>query len=178
MSHRVVEEWMGESIETLADLLPAEPRAICVGSNPSPISVAEGHYYRGPLGKLFFRRLRSVGLLAPTWDGFEDDAAFASGVGFTDVVKRPTSRATGVTRDELRHGAAMLDRKLRAQRTPLVIFTYKVGAEQLFGRFAGHGFVAGLELAGSTVFVMPGPMERTDRVDLALAALREHLSSR
>jgi double-stranded uracil-DNA glycosylase len=178
VGHRVVEDWMGEQVETLADLIPADPRAICVGINPSPISVEEGHYYRGPLGKLFFRRLRSVGLLLPTWEGFEDDAAFAVGIGFTDVVKRPTSRATGVTKDELRHGGELLRAKLTMINAPLVIFTYKVGAEQVFGRFEGRGFVAGLELGGAPVFVMPGPMERTDRVDLALGTLRDHLAAR
>jgi TDG/mug DNA glycosylase family protein len=168
---------MGEPVETLADLIPDRPRAICVGINPSPISVEHGHYYRGPLGLRFFGRLRQVGLLPAVSEGWEDDVGYELGVGFTDVVKRPTPRATGVTREELRHGADLLERKLTAVAAPLVIFTYKVGAEQVFGRFKGHGFVDGLQLAGSTVFVMPGPMERQDRVDVALAALRDHVAS-
>jgi hypothetical protein len=39
--HRVVVDRMGFEVETLADLLPAHPRAVCVGINPAPTSVAE-----------------------------------------------------------------------------------------------------------------------------------------
>ena len=36
MSHRVTEEWMGERVETLEDLLRPGLRAICIGINPAP----------------------------------------------------------------------------------------------------------------------------------------------
>jgi TDG/mug DNA glycosylase family protein len=170
--HRVTELWMGRPVETLADLVPAPLRVLCVGANPSPISVTLGHYYQGPLGKRFYARLGLAGILPDTGGRWEDDVAFEAGIGFTDVVKRPTARATGVTRDELRHGGRLLAEKLARLGPRLVIFTYKVGATQVFGPFPGHGFVDGLQLAGSEVFVMPGPMERQDRVDAALAALR------
>jgi TDG/mug DNA glycosylase family protein len=45
MSHRIVEVWMGSRVETLADLIPTDPRVLCVGINPAPISVAAGHYF-------------------------------------------------------------------------------------------------------------------------------------
>jgi hypothetical protein len=35
---------MGEKAETLADLLRPGLRAVVVGINPSPVSVAAGHY--------------------------------------------------------------------------------------------------------------------------------------
>jgi Uracil DNA glycosylase superfamily len=92
--HRVILKWMGSEVETLADLLPAHPRAVCVGINPAPTSVAVGHYYHGPQGQRFFARLIQATLLQPIRDGFEDDAAVASGIGFTDVVKRPTRELT------------------------------------------------------------------------------------
>jgi hypothetical protein len=34
--HRVIVEWMGEQVETLADLFPVPLRAMCVGINPAP----------------------------------------------------------------------------------------------------------------------------------------------
>ena len=46
MSHRIVADWMGTTVETLADLMPASPRAVIVGVNPAPSSVAAGHYYQ------------------------------------------------------------------------------------------------------------------------------------
>lgn len=63
MSHRVTEQWMGEPVETLADLLQPGLFAVCVGINPSPVSVERGHYYQGRLGQRFYGRLRRVGLL-------------------------------------------------------------------------------------------------------------------
>jgi hypothetical protein len=65
--------------------------------NPAPTSVQAGHYYQGNLGQRFFARLRQARLLEYVEDGYEDDAAFASGIGFTDVVKRPTARADEVS---------------------------------------------------------------------------------
>lgn len=61
--HQSLESWMGNTFLTLADLWPAYPKAVVVGINPTPRSVAAGHYYQGAYGKRFFARLRSVGIL-------------------------------------------------------------------------------------------------------------------
>jgi hypothetical protein len=53
--HRVTVDWMGHRVETLADLMRPGLRAVCVGINPSPVSVAAGHYYQARLGQAFFR---------------------------------------------------------------------------------------------------------------------------
>jgi hypothetical protein len=55
--HRVAEEWMGASVLTLGDLLRPGLYAVVVGINPSPVSVAAGHYYQGQIGQRFFKRL-------------------------------------------------------------------------------------------------------------------------
>lgn len=163
---------MGEEVETLEDLLARDLRGVVVGINPSPVSVAAGHYYQGRVGQTFFRRLSEADIL-PEGDGFEDDRAFASGLGFTDVVKRPTPRAADVAHDELEHGRELLEAKLRAHEVTRVLFTFKGAAVVLLGAFDGHGLRPGAPLAGAEVFVMPGPYEATDRVSRALDALRE-----
>ena len=38
---------MGNQVQTLADLFRHGLRAVVVGINPSPVSVAAGHYYQG-----------------------------------------------------------------------------------------------------------------------------------
>jgi TDG/mug DNA glycosylase family protein len=144
MSHRVAEEWMGTTVETLADLIPHNPRIICVGINPSPISVAAGHYYQGQLGRRFFSRLRQVGLLPPDLVGWENDAAYSLGIGFTDVVKRSTGSSVEVDAAELRHGATILAAKLETWGAPLVVFVFKGAAGQVLGRLKGNGFVPGV----------------------------------
>ena len=153
---------MGERVTTLEDLLRPELRAVCVGINPAPPSVEAGHYYQGRLGQAFFARLREAGILPARFDGYEDDAAFAAGIGFTDIVKRPTASAKQVKAAEYAHGRVLLEAKLAKYRPQLVIFTFKKTAQTLFGSFAGNGFVPGLQLADSEVFVMPGPYENAE----------------
>lgn len=150
---------MGEQVTTLEDLLRSGLRAVCVGVNPAPPSVEAGHYYQGRLGQGFFARLRQAGVLPASFDGSEDDAAFAAGIGFTDIVKRPTASAREVKVAEFEHGRELLDAKLAEHKSEFVIFTFKKTAQTLFGSFAGNGFVPGLKLAHSDAFVMPGPYE-------------------
>jgi TDG/mug DNA glycosylase family protein len=171
MGHRVTETWRGEAVQTLEDLLRPGLRAVCVGINPSTVSVETGHYYQGRLGKLFFSRLRQAGLIGMAPPGSEDDSAFAEGIGFTDIVKKPTSRASGLSNEDYQAGKPLLIEKLERYRPSLVIFTFKKTATVVCGSFAGHGFVKGVEVASIPAFVMPGPYEKTERVTAALESL-------
>lgn len=150
---------MGRTITTLEDLLRPDLRAVCVGINPAPTSVDAGHYYQGRLGQGFFARLRQAGVLPTGYDGYEDDVALASGIGFTDIVKRPTRSAGDVQPAEFDHGRDLLEAKLVEHKPGLVIFTFKKAAQELFGSFPGNGFVPSLTLADIESFVMPGPHE-------------------
>jgi TDG/mug DNA glycosylase family protein len=149
---------MGEPIETLEDLLRPGLDAVCVGINPTPTSVAAGHYYQGGAGRRVLARLRDAGAIPPVdKDQFDDDSAFAAGVGFTDVVKRPTSNARQLRRAEFDYGRGLLAEKLDAVEPKVVIITFREAAVRLFGK----GTVPGVTLAGADVFVMPGPYERS-----------------
>jgi TDG/mug DNA glycosylase family protein len=174
--HRVTEDWLGDEVPTLADLLGPGLRGVVVGINPSTVSVAAGHYYQGRLGQRFFSGLLDAGVL-PVGDGFEDDRAFKAGLGFTDVVKRATARETGLRTGELLHGRKRLEVRLAELAVPRIIFTYKTAAATLLGRFDGFGLRPGRPLAGAEVFVMCGPMaKRIDRAH-AIRDLREWWSS-
>jgi double-stranded uracil-DNA glycosylase len=175
--HQVTLDSSGEKVETLADLLRPGLRAVCVGINPSPVSVAAGHYYQGSLGRRFWQRLQEAGVIEEAGTGREDDAAFLSGIGFTDIVKRPTPRADAITAAELAEGRELLEERLRRYKPALLIFTYKKTATTLFGRFDGHGHRPEFELANARVFVMPGPYERRDLVTAALNDLRGMIES-
>jgi TDG/mug DNA glycosylase family protein len=177
-SHRVVVDWMGKRVETLEDLLRPGLRAVCVGINPSQVSVEAGHYYQGRLGKLFFARLREVGLLPANAAGFEDDALYAEGVGFTDIVKRPTARAQELRLKEFEYGRSALVEKLTDAGAPLVIFTYKKTAEVLLGRFGGSGLLPARDALPGDLYVMPGPYARGNEVAAKLGELRDYLTRR
>jgi TDG/mug DNA glycosylase family protein len=167
---------MGGEVETLEDLVAPGLRAVCVGINPSPVSVAAGHYYQGRAGQRFFGRLREAGVIPRALEGYEDDVAFDSGIGFTDIVKRPTASAKELRAAEYEHGREVLEAKLGRFRPQLVIFTFKRTAQVLFGRFSGNGFVPGLELAHRHVFVMPGTYESGDTARKTLRVLAEGFS--
>lgn len=174
VGHRVTMDWMGEQVETLADLFPPEPRAICVGINPAPTSVAAGHYYQGRHGQRFFGRLRQAGILNGVIDGFEDDAAVADRIGFTDVVKRPTATAALLTTREMRHGKMLLVEKLGKIDAPVLIFSFKAAAAELIGPFEGNGWLR-QTFAGARLFVMPGPYETKTTATPTIASLRAGL---
>ncbi len=156
--HRVSMDWMGKQVETLADLFPPSPRAICVGLNPAPTSVQAGHYYQGRQGQRFFNRLQQARVLPVSLEGFEDDIAVTKGIGFTDVAKRPTLSADLVTREEIKHGARLLAAKLELAAAPVLIFPFKAAAVALVGRFDGNGWLH-RRFGASQLFVMPGPYE-------------------
>jgi len=172
MSHRVTEEWMSDQVETLEDLLRPGLHAVCIGINPAAMSVAAGHYYQGRLGQQFYERLRCAGLL-PRALGWEDDLAFDNGIGFTDIVKRPTARATEVRPEEFAYGREVLREKLETGKPRLVIFTFKKTAEVLLGPVAGHGLISSRKLGRAPVFVMPGPYAPGAEVAARLRELAE-----
>lgn len=161
---------MGERILTLRSLLRPGLRAVVVGINPSPVSVAAGHYYQGTLGRRLWARLRDARVL-PGGEGVEDDRAYAAGIGFTDAVKRPTPRGHHLRPGELAHGRGLLEAELAAAAAPKVIFAFKTAADALLGKFDGHGLLEGRTFAGAEIFVMPGPMERKDHADRSLRQL-------
>jgi TDG/mug DNA glycosylase family protein len=177
MNQRVTEEWMGQQVETLEDLLRPALRAVCIGINPAPTSVRAGHYYQGRLGQQFYERIRRAGLL-PATSGWEDDLAFENGIGFTDIVKRATAKASEVRPDEYAHGRDLLRAKMQAVQPRLVIFTFKKTAEVLFGPIAGNGLINERDLAGAPIFVMPGPYAPRRAVERRLSELRDLVDHR
>jgi len=106
---------MGQPVETLKNLLRPGLRAVCIGINPSPVGVAAGHDYQGRVGQRFFSRLRRAGVIGGRV-GFEDELAYAAGVGFTDIVKRPTARAADVRAEEFESGRQIAAKAARAGR--------------------------------------------------------------
>lgn len=165
---------MGDEVETLADLLPESPRAVCVGINPAPPSVAAGHYFQGRQGQRFYARLRQAGIIPPTTGAFEDDEAVAVGIGFTDVVKRPTARSDEVPDTEMRYGVQLLRAKMEAVHPPALIFPFKRAAVVLVGKFDGNGWLDH-NFAGSDLFVMPGPYESSVTANATIASLATRL---
>ncbi|MEA2608562.1 MAG: hypothetical protein QOJ75_805 [Chloroflexota bacterium] len=169
----------GRAVETLADLPPLRDRLLFVGLNPSPVSVAAGHYHQGRLGRTFWRRLMLAGVLPPD-TGIEtaDDALVAAGHGITDLLKVPTPR-DGASDAELTMGVGPLWQKIALWRPGAVVFIYKRGASISAGRplTESLGQLSGVALAGRPCFLMPGPYAPVEQVDVGLNVLRNLASA-
>ena len=164
----------GLPVETLADLPPEPGRLLFVGLNPSPVSVAAGHYHQGRLGRTFWQRLVAATILpAGTPVDAADDALVAQGHGITDLLKLPTARDEA---DEgtLRVGVGLLWRKVAIWRPAAVVFVYKRGAEACAGRRIPEpwGRVDGMALAARPCFLMPGPYATRTDVEAGLNVIR------
>ena len=164
----------GLPVETLADLPPEPGRLLFVGLNPSPVSVAAGHYHQGRLGRTFWRRLVAAGVLPAGTDiDRADDALAAGGHGITDMRKVPTARDTA-TDAELRAGVGRLWQKTALWRPAAVVFVYKRAAEACAGHRLAEswGHVEGLAMAARPCFLMPGPYASRETVDEGLNVIR------
>jgi TDG/mug DNA glycosylase family protein len=172
--HRITLVLDGLPVETLADLPPEPGRLLFVGLNPSPVSVEAGHYHQGRLGRNFWRRLVTAGILPPGTDlGGADDALVTEGHGITDLLKLPTPRDTA-SETQLRAGVGPLFQKVAIWRPTAVVFVYKRAAEACAGRRIPEpwGQVEGLALAARPCFLMPGPYAPGAEVVAGLTVIR------
>jgi TDG/mug DNA glycosylase family protein len=120
---------MPDTEPTLPDLLRRGLDVVFVGINPSRFSVAQGHYFARTTNRFWpcfsrstlsqpVRQALGVDRLNPAHDRLLPDF----GIGFTDVVKRPTARAEEVTLAEFTSGAAQLADKLKDQAPRIACF--------------------------------------------------------
>lgn len=119
-------------VPTLRELVGSGSHTVFVGLNPSPGSVAAGHYYQGRLGRQFWRCMERSGIggLCPSDQGREDLVLFRQGFGFLDLVRRPTRSASEIRTREWKEGIASLPQRLSgATRSPCVVFVYKSAAD-------------------------------------------------
>lgn len=164
--------WRGDSIKTLKDV-PSKPNGIMlIGINPSPPSVQAGHYYQGRLGRRLWARLERLGLIIAGTNGREDEDFANSGNGLTDIVKRPTARASDLDDEDLTYGAALVRKKIRSWKPSLILFSFQAAANRLVGKATRAG--SGPLCEGAPTFLLSGPYastEETAKIDRELIQL-------
>lgn len=172
-------EWMGESVLTLDDVWPEQPRGMIVGLNPAPASVAVGHYYQGTVGQRQLLRLAGAGLFQRPEVGvtYFERAALDAGIGFTDVVKRPTRGEKDVSPEEIELGREALNAELEAHGVPLVVCVFRHPVTALLGTSGRPGFQARTTRWGGRVFRMPGPFAAAEEVSQAMADLSQAITA-
>jgi mismatch-specific thymine-DNA glycosylase len=158
----------GKEIDTLAERLRPGLRAIIVGINPSPVSVLAGHYYQGQLGKRLWRRLVAHGILHDLPAGKEDDAAFAQGFGFADLIRRPTATSAELSGTEITAAVPGLVKRLRPYRTdnPLILYVFKA---------AERATAPSLQKEGFRTVRLPGPYLAQQMVNEIMSKIAREL---
>jgi double-stranded uracil-DNA glycosylase len=129
-------------------------RVLFVGINPSLRSAEVGHNFARP-GNRFWPTLHAAGFTPRRLRPEEDRELPAYGIGLTNLSFRPTRAAAELTPEELREGAAALERLVRAHRPRLVAVVGLVAYRAAFGRPKAVMGLQGDRVAGRPLWVLP-----------------------
>ena len=148
-------------MDTLPDYLKVGLDIVFVGLNPSVYSARVGHYFANPRNR-FWRALNASGLVGVELSPEQDHTLLDHGIGFTDVVKRPTPQASALTSRDYRLWATELKKKL-FKFQPLICCFQGLTAHRAYLKYA-DGVEQKPELGPqertigrSRVFVVPNP---------------------
>jgi TDG/mug DNA glycosylase family protein len=145
--------WVLRREPTLADLVAPKLGALLVGLNPSGVAAETGVPYGGATNR-FWGAAVDAGLVpAPRdpWRAFSE-----AHVGFSDLVKRATPRADGLTKAEYAAGAERL-RTIVAWLEPRVVcFAGLTGYRTAVDATAVEGEQPA-RFGGARAYVMPNP---------------------
>lgn len=139
------------------DLLRPGLRLVFCGYNPSLMSGRSGHHYAHP-GNRFWRLLYAVGITGRLYAPEEDELLLDLGIGFTNLASRPTRSADELSREEIRAGAAELQKKLELYRPAAVAYT-GIGVYRWFRSTSkvSWGTQSTCAVAGTTDVIVPSP---------------------
>lgn len=135
---------------TIADTVGPGLRVLMCGLNPSLHAADAGVGYVGP-GNRFWRAATEAGLVVRQRDA---RGALAGGVGMTDLVKRATTRAGEVRREEFRAGAGRVERLVAWLRPRVVCFVGLQGYRVAVDSKAAPGW-QDRAFGGVATYVMP-----------------------
>ena len=152
---------MAERMRTLPDYLAPGLDIVFVGLNPGLTSVSAGHYFAMPRNR-FWPAVNRSGLLRKRLDARNDRLALDQGIGFTDVVKRPSAGSSNLRADDFRRWAPCLRKKIERFQPRIVCFQ-GVTAYRSYLRYAEGAREQpelGLQsrvIGRSSVFLVPNP---------------------
>jgi TDG/mug DNA glycosylase family protein len=156
-------------LETLPDLLRDGLDVVFVGINPSVFSVERGHYFARPTNRFWpclsrsilsqrARQALSVERLGPE----HDRALLDQGIGFTDLVKRATAKASELAPSEFAPAVRHLLAKLERHRPRIACFHGVTGFRPVHRLLTGQVSEIklgpqGLLLGPTRVYLVPNP---------------------
>jgi double-stranded uracil-DNA glycosylase len=119
-------------LEPIPDHLEKGLRLLFIGFNPSVRSAETGHHYANRNNR-FWNILYQAGITDRKYEPNEDRDLLKEGIGFTNIVARPTKAAADITREEYIEGAKLLREKLAHYQPRIACFVGK-GVYQQYGK--------------------------------------------
>jgi double-stranded uracil-DNA glycosylase len=155
--------------ETLPDYLESKLDVVFIGINPGLYSVQKGHYFARGTTR-FWRALSASKLSRPIRLALnlevlrpEHDVELPHfGIGFTDLIKRPTANVRNLSQSEFKEWAPILVRKLQTYAPGVACFHGLMGFRP-FAKYIFKGVVSPAhgpqpQTIGLTrLFVVPNP---------------------
>ena len=139
------------------DLLKPGLTLVFCGYNPSLTSGQSGYHYAHP-GNRFWRVLHASGITKRLYRPEEDEQLPGLGIGFTNLVSRPTRRADELTREEIQAGTEELRENLERFEPRVVAYT-GIGVYRWFRATSkvSWGLQEDSAVPGVTDVVVPSP---------------------
>lgn len=146
---------------TLPDYLQPGLDIVFVGLNPGMSSVEAGHYFASSRNR-FWTAVNQSGLLVDSLDASRDNEMLDQGIGFTDVVKRPTRGASDLRAADYRKWVPVLKEKLERYQPLVVCFHGAMGYRNYLKYAEGIDARPALgvqphDIGSSRVFMIPNP---------------------
>jgi TDG/mug DNA glycosylase family protein len=148
---------------TLPDYLRPGLDVVFVGINPGSYSASVGKYFATPRNR-FWGALNRAAMVAAGRDLVPGDEVWLNdyGIGFTDVVKRPSNSASDLRAADFRRWAPVTRQRLEVM-APLVICFNGITGYKWFLQYTGDTTTDVslgeqlVSLGSSSVFVAPNP---------------------
>ena len=161
----------GRRDRTLPDFVAGGMRVLVCGLNPSLVAADAGFGYAGATNR-FWSAVVAAGVATHPRDPL---AALAEDrMGMTDLVKRATPNADGLTAAEYQAGAERVRRLVEWLRPGVVVFVGLAGWRAAIDRRAAPG-PQPVPFGGAPAYVMPSTSGRNARTPLA--ALIDHFEA-
>jgi len=157
-------------VKTLPDYLTSSLELVFIGINPSIKSADVGHYFANPRNR-FWAAFNSSGIVSELICAETDHRCLELGIGFTDLVKRPSKGVRDLKADEYREGAYSLKSKLVQNRPLVACFLGLMGYSRYLRYAEGVHRTVRLGLQEETIgptkiFVLPNPSPANAAVSL------------
>ena len=129
-------------------------KVLFVGINPGLKSAEVGHNFARP-GNRFWGALHAAGFTPRILEPEEDDTLPEYGLGITNIAPRPTRAAAELTDEELREGAAALERLVARLQPRLVAIVGVTAYRTAFGRRKATLGLQEDTIGGRPVWILP-----------------------